>query len=101
MNNKFDYNEDFNFPLVENPLEAAHEIQRSLYQIKEIVNALRIVGLPVAENLNNAVEEIEHLAKQCANGICKESHDRYKEVYDTNNRLFSAILSSSFTGELK
>lgn len=96
MKNEFDYNEDFNFPLVENPLEAAHEIQRSLYQIKEIVSALRIVGLPVAEDLSYAVEEIEHLAKQCANGICKESHDRYKESSDVNNKLFSAILSNTF-----
>lgn len=99
MNNKFDYNEDFNFPLVENPLEAAHEIQRSLYQIKEIVNALRIVGLPVADDLNYAVEEIEHLAKQCANGICQESHDRYKEATDVNNKLFSAILSNTLKGD--
>ncbi len=92
--NKYYDNQTNNFPEVSDPLEAVHLIQSVLPSLQRISSVMYTLGLPVADDLDSICAEVEHLSKQAADGICRESTERLNDVQETNNRLVGALFQN-------
>lgn len=93
MNKYYDHQTN-NFPEVSDPLEAVHLIQKVLLSLQRISSAMYTLGLPVADDLDSICAEIEHLSKQAADGICRESSERLNDIQETNAKLVGALFQN-------
>lgn len=78
---------------MQSPLEAVHMIQDELHIIRHFINALDTIGLPVALDLRDCVDNINRLSKDCAAGISRESHERYKDTQQVTANMLHAVFA--------
>ena len=78
---------------IESPLEAVHMIQDELITLNYFVDALRTIGLPVADELQDCADNIHRLAKDCSSGISRETNGRYKDSQQATANMMNAIFA--------
>lgn len=78
---------------ITDPLKAVHMIQDELRIVNHFVKALRTIGLPVADDLQYCMDNINKLSEDCAKGICRETHERYKDSQQATANMINGIFA--------
>ncbi len=81
-----------------NPLEPIHAIQKAIYPALEIAQALRFLGIPAGDDLQEILEHIHGLAKEASGAVCAEESARYQETQQQTGRILGALLEASLAG---
>ena len=77
------------------PLEAVHEISRVVNQLNDTIRAMRTLGMnDGADDIACVQEMIEGLAKEAADGICRETHDLFVDSQRRTGDLMVAVVDS-------